>query len=73
MENNDSRTVAVGCLVGLAIIVLFVLATIFWGWVLQYIIAVLFGRHIGLLASSLIILFFNYVVAKVKGVGQNDD
>lgn len=64
MEDND--TVQVGCVVVVIMVILAILSTVFWGWVLQFLLLVLFGKEITLVASSLIILFINYGLAIVR-------
>lgn len=64
MKDND--TVQVGCVVVVIMGILAILSTIFWGWVLQFLLLILFGKEITLVASSLIILFINYGIAVVR-------
>lgn len=64
MEDKD--TVQVGCIVVVIMVILAILSSVFWGWVLQYLLLILFGKEITLVASSLIILFINYGLALIR-------
>ena len=64
MEDND--TVQAGCVVLVIMVILSILSTLFWGWVFQYLLLILFGKEITLVASSLIILFINYGIALIR-------
>lgn len=63
---GDKDTAEVGCVVLIILVIFTALASIFWGWVLQYLLLLLFGKEITLVASSLIILFINYGLALIR-------
>lgn len=63
---EDNGTVLVGCITLFIVIIIMTLSLMFWGWVLQYLLLLLFGKEITLLTSSLIILFINYGIAVTR-------